>query len=382
MSVYELLSPQKVLYGSGSVAKVGAICKEYGNKALIVTGRNSAVANGSLDKVTASLQQEGIPYAWFNDLDPDPVMDSVIKGIEFGKKEKIDVIIALGGGSAIDTAKAIGVMMGNDGSLADYELTPPPFPGVPVIVIPTTAGTGSEATTGAVITNEEKMVKMCISSKHMIPKVAILDPELTITLPKNVTCATGMDALTHCIETYIATVSTPMSKPLSFEGIKLIAENFKKVIDSPEDLEARENMLKGSFYGGQAIANSATALVHAMSRPLGVYFHVSHGLANAILLTRVMEFNRSSVEEELALIAPAFGVNTVGLTMKEASIECIEAIRKLYDYTGLPKRLNEVGVKKELLPKLAHDAYVNRSNKINPRVATEEEILNMYLELF
>lgn len=382
MSVYELLGPQKVLYGSGSVSKVGAICKEYGNKALIVTGRNSAKENGSLDKVIESLQQEGISYVWFYDLDPDPVMDSVIKGIEIGKKEDVDVIIALGGGSAIDTAKAIGVMMGNEGTIADYELTPPPFAGVPVIVVPTTAGTGSEATTGAVITNTEKMVKMCIASKHMIPKVAILDPDLTISLPQKVTCATGMDALTHCIETYIATVATPMSKPLSLEGIKLLAENFRRVIDNPADLEARENMLKGSFYGGWAIANSATALVHAMSRPLGVYFHVSHGLANAILLPRVMEFNRSSVKEELAVIAPAFGVNTEGLTMEEASKECINAIRRLYDYTGLPKRLKEVGVKKELLPKLAHDAFVNRSNKINPRVATEEEILNMYLELF
>lgn len=382
MAINELYGPQKVVYGNGSISKVGEICKIYGSKALVVTGRTSAKNNGTLDKVMDSLKETGVEGFWFNDLDSDPVVESVEKGTVAGKEQGVDVIVALGGGSAIDTAKSIGVMMTNEGSIADYEFSAPPKKGIPLVAIPTTAGTGSEATKGAIITDPKRMVKMCIASADMIPKAAILDPELTKDLPHDISAATGMDALTHAIETYIATVSTPMSKPISLQGIKLIAENFEKVMANGKDMKAREGMMLGQYYGGWAISNSATALVHAMSRPLGVYFHVPHGLANAILLARVMKFNRSSIQEELVEMAPALGVETSEKTKEEIGDACIEVINRIYDSTGLPKKLSEVGAEKELLPKLAHDAFVNNSNKINPRVATEEEILNMYYELF
>lgn len=382
MSINELFGPQKVIYGCGAISKTGEICKEYGTKALVVTGRSSAKKNGTLDQVTASLKEAGIESVWFHDLDSDPVVESVEKGTEEGKKNQVDVIIALGGGSAIDTAKTIAVMLKNEGSIIDYEFCAPPNQGLPVIAIPTTAGTGSEATKGAIITDSKRMVKMCIASTDMIPDAAILDAQLTKDLPHDITCATGMDALTHAIETYIAAAATPMSKPISLQGIKMIAENFEKVMQNPMDMKAREGMMLGQYYGGWAIANSATALVHAMSRPLGVYFHVPHGLANAILLARVMEFNRESIEEELVEMAPAFGIDITGKSKSEVGTACINAIRSIYDATGLPKKLSQVGAKKELLPKLAHDAFVNHSNKINPRVATEEEILAMYDELY
>lgn len=382
MSINELFGPQKVIYGCGAISKVGEICKEYGKKALVVTGRSSAKRNGTLDKVIDSLKESGIESIWFHDLDSDPVVESVEKGTEKGKQNQVDMIVALGGGSAIDTAKTIAAMLKNEGSIRDYEFCAPPNKGLPLIAIPTTSGTGSEATKGAIITDSKRMVKMCILSTDLIPNVAILDAELTKDLPHDITCATGMDALTHAIETYIAAVATPMSKPISLQGIKMIAENFEKVIQDKTDMQAREGMMLGQYYGGWAIANSATALVHAMSRPLGVYFHVPHGLANAILLARVMEFNRESIENELVEMAPALGVDINGKSKSEIGTACINEIRHIYDVTGLPKKLSEVGAQKELLPKLAHDAFVNYSNKINPRVATEEEILNIYYELY
>lgn len=382
METYELYGPKRVIYGCGSLEKIGGLAKNYGSRALIVTGRSSAKKSGVLDKVINFLKASGVGSCWFNDLDSDPVVESVEKGAKAGLEYGADLIIAIGGGSAIDAAKAIGVMMKNKGKLADYEFKAPPVKGFPLIAIPTTAGTGSEATKAAVITDTKRMVKMCVGSENMIPEAALLDPELTRTLPHDITCTTGMDALTHCIETYIAAVATPMAKLIALEGIKLIAQNFIKVMDNGNDMQARTNMMLGQFCGGLAISNSATALVHAMSRPLGVYFHVPHGLANAILLARVMKFNQSAIENELAEMAPCFNVSVQNKNKKEIGDAVINAISEIYDHTGLPKKLSQVGAEKELLPKLAHDAFVNRSNKINPKVATEDEILAIYNELF
>lgn len=382
MKIFELFGPGKVVYGEGAILRTGEIACKYGKKALIVTGRYSAKKSGVLDKLIENLSEAGVESVWFNDLESDPVVQNVEEGVVTARAEEIDLIIALGGGSAIDTAKSIGVMLKNTGKLQDYEFEAPQNKGIPLIAIPTTAGTGSEATKGAVITDEERKIKMCIASSDMIPDVAILDPELTLNLPHDITCATGMDALTHAIETYIASVATPMAKFLAMEGIRLIAENFVRVMDDGQDLEARGNMLLGQFFAGWAISNSATALVHAMSRPLGVYFHVPHGQANAILLARVMRFNKESILNELVEMAPCFSVEVIGREENDIAEEVINAIADIYDHTGLPKKLSEVGVERKLLPTLAHDAFVNRSNRINPRVATEEEILEMYYELF
>jgi 1,3-propanediol dehydrogenase/alcohol dehydrogenase len=379
---YQFQMPPKVVYGQGALEKVGDITKLYGKKALLVTGKHSAKANGVLDRTIHCLERAGVEWNWFNGADPDPTMGNVEAGVAAGMKETADVVVALGGGSAIDTGKAIAVMMNNPGKISDYEFNEIPGPCLPVIAVPTTAGTGSEATKGAVITDEERMVKMGINSEKILPKAAILDPELTLSLPDHITAATGMDALTHAVETYIAQVATPMSKPYSLLSIRLLYENFEKVMTHGQDIEVRENMLIGQFYAGCAIANSATALVHAMSRPLGVYFHIPHGLANAILLTRVMRFNAETSFRPFYEMAPMFGIKAEGRDEKQTAELCIQAIEDIFNMTGLPKRLSQVGAKKEMLPKLAHDAAVNRSNKINIRVAEERQILDMYYELF
>ena len=309
-------------------------------------------------------------------------MNTVRKGTEKAKVQGIDFIIALGGGSALDAAKGISAMCTNAGDITDYEKSPLTKKGLPIIAIPTTAGTGSEISKFTVITDTERKIKMLIGGEAIIPKVAILDPCLTVMMPKDVTAATGMDALTHAIEAYISKVSQPMTDIYAIKAIELISENLPKAVLDGDNIEARQNMLMGQMYAGFAFSNASVALVHAMARPLGAYFDVAHGLANALLLPKVMEFNRPACKDKFVKVAIAMGEKVDGLSENDASSAAVKAINNLFLEMGLPKSLKEVGVLGESIKDLAKDAIESGSVLFNPRKPSLEEIIDIYEQIY
>lgn len=382
MAVNVFRSPGKIIYNAGAIEQIGAAAKQYGSKAMLVTGRNSAKKNGSLDKIVSLLASSGLATAVFAEIESDPSVDIVGRGVDFARENGIDVIVALGGGSPLDAAKAISVMITNPGTIVDYEKKSPQVNGIPVIAVPTTAGTGSEVSRYVVITDNQRHIKMLIGGETMVPKVAILDPNLTVSMPGHVTAATGMDALTHAMEAYISKVAQPLTLVHSLTAIRLISNNLIKAIVNPENLTARSNMLLGQLHAGFAFSNASVALVHSMSRPLGAYFGVPHGLGNAILLPEVMNFNRVACPEKFVEIAAAMGEITADLSVREASGLAIKAINDLFEETGLPKTLMEIGVTRESLPQLSKDAFESGSTLNNPRQPSVDQIIKIYEKIY
>lgn len=382
MSVTVFQSPGRIVFGPGAVEHVGEEAARYGSRVLLVADRGLSQRTGLPERVKNILVKTGLQVKVFAEVEPDPSVETVEKGVVTAQEAGSDVILALGGGSTLDAAKGISIMLTNTGTIADYEGKEPALPGVPIIAVPTTAGTGSEVSRFTVITDHIRKIKMLIRGSALIPRVALLDPVLTVTMPPAVTAATGMDALTHAIEAYISKVAQPTTDLLALSAIKLISGNLVKAVMDGENLAARSNMLLGQMQAGLAFSNAATALVHAMSRPLGAYFGVPHGVANAILLTRVMEFNRPSCPEKFRDIAEAMGEVVTGFPLREASYLAVKAIRELFYETGLPRCLKEVGVNKDSISQLAQDASKSSSVLINPRQPTLDEIVNIYLQCY
>lgn len=375
-------SPKKIIYGEGSVEQVGIETKKYGSKVMIITGRSSSKKTGALDKIIDSLKSENLQYIVFDKVESDPSVDTVDLGTKIAKEEDVNVIIALGGGSPLDAAKAISIMINNPGNIVDYESKEPQIHGVPVIAVPTTAGTGSEVSRFIVITDTKRKIKMLIGGEALVPEVAILDGELTLMVPPDVTAATGMDALTHAIEAYISKKAQPATNVQAISAISIISNNLAKAVQNGENIEARNNMLFAQMQAGFAFSNASVALVHAMSRPLGAYFGVPHGLANAILLPRVMEYNKAACPEKFKDIAKAMGENTEGLSLRDASNLAVKAVKDLYSETGLPTKLRDVGVKEESIEDLAKDAIKSGSALVNPRKASLEDLIEIYKSIY
>lgn len=375
-------SPEKIIYGEDTVTLTGKEAQSFGNKVLVVTGKGSSKKTGALDKVLKSLKDSSLEYIVFDKVESDPSVNTVREGVKIAKKEAADLIVALGGGSALDAAKGISIMIGNEGDIVDYEKKSPEKTGLPIIAIPTTAGTGSEVTRFTIITDTERKIKMLIGGSTLIPKVAILDHKLSVMMPPAVTAATGMDALTHAIEAFISKKSQPTTEMYALTAIKIISGNLAKAVLDGENLEARKNMLLGQMYAGLAFSNASVALVHSMSRPLGAYFKVPHGLANALLLPVVMEFNRAACAEKFASIAKAMGEKTNHKSVRDASSLAVDAVDKLFSEIGLPNTLKEVGVEKDLIEKMAEDAMASGSTANNPRKPSMEELVQIYNKIY
>lgn len=384
MSIMTFQIPEKIVFGAGSIQTAGAEISKLGEKALVVTGRNSTKKSGALPLLEESLREASIGYTIFDDVNPDPDVGTVERGREIALKEKCDVVVALGGGSAMDAAKAIAMLVTNAGSIADYEgAVPQKKSSLPFVAIPTTAGTGSEVTRYSVITDTERNIKMLLASPGMLPTVAILDPELTITMPSHITAATGFDALTHAIEAYISKKATPMSQMYSIEAITRICRSITEATYAAHNMKAREDMLFGQMCAGIANNNSSVALVHAMSRPMGAHYGIPHGLANAILLPAVMKYNAPSCSHLLAEIAEAMGIRTAGLSIRERAYSVVDAIETLYNDSPLEKSLREINIPEKGLAVMAHDAFVNGSTLNNPRMPeSEEEVCELYKAVY
>jgi alcohol dehydrogenase class IV len=340
-----------------------------------------------LNEIKNSLELAGVAYSVYNKVVNEPTMGYTEEGLKAYKESGADFLIAVGGGSPIDTAKAIAALATNPGRKVTEFLgaNKIPNPGSPLIAIPTTAGTGSEVTQFTIITDTDRDVKMLISSPMIMPKVALVDPLLTLSMPQHITMATGLDALTHAIEAYVSVKAHPLTDTLALQAIRIIGANLRQAWSNGDNLEARTNMIIGSLHAGMAFSNASVALVHGMARPIGAYFHVPHGVSNAALLPIVIEFSIPGNPERYADIAEAMGEVTEGHSLLDAAYLAAEAVERLNDDLKVPT-LEELGVEEEkfnkLVEKMAEDAIASGSPGNNPRKATKEEIVELYKKAY
>jgi alcohol dehydrogenase len=328
--------------------------------------------------VVARLAEAGLATVIFHDVAPNPRDTSVDLGAKVAVSEGCDVLVAVGGGSPMDTAKAIGVVATQSGRAQDYEGYGKVLrPITPLIAIPTTSGTGSEVTFWAVITDTARSFKMTMGSAFCAPRVALVDPDLTVGLPAGITAYTGVDALTHAIEGYTATLSEPLTDSLAVSAIRLVNRGLRRAYANGANLEARYDMSLASLLAGVAFGNSDTAAVHCMGEAIGGLYDTPHGLAMAIYLPVVAEYSCIAVPEKYAVVAEALGEDVAGLSELEAAKRAPIAIRKLTEDLGIPSA-SEVGVLREDLPRLAQAASVNVAVESNPRVATESDFLALF----
>ena len=377
MHIHDFFIPEGVIYGVGALDRLADEARGLGRKALIVIGKASLERTGELTKIEAALQSGEIDTILFSGVESDPSIETVDAGTEEAIGNACDMVVAAGGGSVIDAGKAIAGMVTNEGSVREYlegrEISARP---IPFIAIPTTAGTGAEVTKNSVLTNRQKGYKRSIRHRWLIPNIAIVDPELTLSLPPEVTATTGMDTLAQLIEPYASRRSTPITDALALYGMELVARSLKTAVKNGSDIEARSNMSLASLLSGMALANSGLGAAHALSHPLGVHWGVPHGCGCAILLPHVMEFNLQAAREKYARVAMAFGEDVHGLGAEEAARRGVERVRKLSNEIGIPSGLSEFGIGKEHLARLARESHGSSLNG-NPVEASDEDLVKI-----
>lgn len=381
---FSFTGAKKIVFGNGSLLTLAAQVKEHhAQNPLVVIDKNLA-KTGLQEKIASILVSDGIKFTVYDKVEPEPQIELADEGAQLAIKSKCDCVIGVGGGSAMDVAKAIAVIATNKGAAADYlGLGKVPKPGLPKIMIPTTAGTGSEVTFTAVFVRKNLKKKEGMNSPYLYPELALLDPELTLSLPPAPTAETGLDALCHAIESYTSINSSPMSEMFSLEAIALIAENLRTCVHDGKNIAARERMLLGSLYAGIGLANAGVTAVHSLSYPLGGKFGVSHGLANTMLLAPVMAFNLAGALEKFADVADAMGECVEGLPSREAAYLAVDAVEALIDDCGITSSIKDFGVKEEDFPALADVAMtVARPLENNPRKMTKEDMIAIYAQAF
>lgn len=373
---YQFQTPTKIISGIGSTAEIIKELNDLHAKKVLLITDPGLVQAGVAQQVVEMLKQAAVEVEIFDAVEPDPSIQVATKAAEMAKNVKANVLIALGGGSAIDTAKSAALLVTNGGYLKDYAgVNKVVKPILPLIAVPTTAGTGSEVTIFAVMSDPEKQEKFTISSALIAPAVAVLDPLLTLKLPPSVTAFTGMDALTHAIEAFTSSIAQPATDALALSAIKLILKHLPVAVGRGDNIMARDGMLQASLLAGIAFNNAFLGLAHAIASPLGGHFHVPHGLANAVMLPYVMEYNLPTAVRRYAEIGRALGLQAVGDTPRAVAEKTVAAITQLARDINIPEKLSNIGAKEELLPLVARDALKSIQLKFNVRNASEKEIL-------
>jgi alcohol dehydrogenase class IV len=384
MKTFSFTGAKKIVFGRGSFAALPEHIAELKIlRPLIVLDRNLA-ETGFREKVDGVLAKAGIGYVIYDKTEPEPPLELADEGTKLALKKKCDGIIGIGGGSAMDLAKAIAVLATNKGKAEDYlGLNKVPAPGLPKIMVPTTAGTGSEVTFTAVFIRKKLKKKEGMNSPYLYPELALLDPELTLSLPPHPTAATGIDALCHAIESYTSVNASPMSEMMSIEAIRLISDNLRTAVHDGSNIEAREAMLLGSLYAGLGLANAGVTAVHSLSYPLGGKYGISHGLANTIMLPRVMAFNLPGALEKFVDIAEVMGEIVDDLPLRETAYLAVEAVEALIEDCGIMTTLEELEIPETDFPELAKVAMtVARPLANNPCKMTLEEMVELYQEAY
>ena len=385
MSHFTFNTSPSIRFGTGIIAQLGDIVRaEIGTRILLVTDPGM-VATGIVDRVSDVLQATGVEITLFAEVEADPPEAVIEAAAASARAASVEGVVGLGGGSSLDVAKLAALLAVGQESLADvYGVGNARGPKLPLILVPTTSGTGSEVTPISIVTTG-KSEKMGVVSPVILPEIAVLDPELTLGLPTHVTAATGIDAMVHAIEAYASASpnNNPVSRTLAKEALRLMGGALERAVTTPDDIDARTDMLLGSMLAGQAFANSPVAAVHALAYPIGGHFKVPHGLSNALVLPHVLRFNAVTAPEPYAEIAAFAFPALEGLTSQAAASAFIGAMQDLSQACGLQQHLREVGIGQDDLPLLARDA-MNQTRLLvnNPRALSEQDALAIYEAAF
>jgi alcohol dehydrogenase len=382
--VCNFFSPMKIVLGQDMVKKVGDEVKALGRSKPIIVTDPGLVAAGTVKIVEDALRAMRMEAGIFARVEPEPPARIVEECTQAIRAGKYDIVIGLGGGSSLDIAKGAAIMATNPGTISDYYgIDTVPKPGLPKILIPTTAGTGSEATRSIVVTDEKDNTKKSVASTYAIPEVAILDPMLTLSMPPALTANTGMDALVHAIESYVSATTTPFSEILAIEAIQLIVHNLPLAYSKGNNVIARYNMLLAANLAGLAFASSRLGAVHGLAYVIDIDYHIPHGRANAIMLPHVMNFNKTGNLQKFARIAEALGENIAGLSAFEAAEKSVEAVKNLLKALQIPFTLSEYGIPKDHLPNLVAGGMKQARLFVpNPRDLTREDVKGIYENAF
>jgi alcohol dehydrogenase class IV len=399
-TLWNFYSAGRLIMGCGAVRELGAAAKRLDVESVLVITDPALVAAGVLDRVRRPLAAAGLTCQVFDGGEPEPSFDCADRALAAARACRPQAIVGLGGGSNMDLAKTTATVLTHGGSYRDYfSFDRVPGPILPLICVPTTAGTGSEVSHAAVLTDHEQGVKVSTLSQHLRPRLAVVDPELTLSCPPRATADSGIDALTHAIEAYTATRFSnldvppgttspyegkfPLADMLAEEAIRLIGRHLVTAVREPDNLEARSGMALAATLAGLAFSNAAVALVHAMEYPLGGTLHCSHGAGNGLLLPHVMRFVLPERARELARIAELLGAELSGVSLESDAQSAISAVERLREQIGVPARIREIGGTEDQLPEFAAKAFsIQRLMLLTPRAVTEADILAIYREAF
>ncbi len=378
--------PPRIEFGEGAIANLADHVKTFGGKKPLIVSDAGISKVGILSQAVAPLEDANLPYVTYVDIEPNPTDVSITQGVEVYQKEKCDGVIAVGGGSVMDAAKAIRLLTTHAPPLEPYYVDSDGANKIrddmpPLICVPTTSGTGSEVSQGAVITDTslrttDRWRKRAIITRFNMANLALLDPVLTVKMPPTLTAATGMDAITHGIEAYVATKHHPIAEGVALQALKILGKNIRTAYHNGENIVARGEMLLASCMAAFSFQKGLGA-VHSIAHQLSTDAPIPHGVANAILLPHVMEFNLPHVIEKYADVADALGVNLEGMSKGEAACAAIDEIRELNAELNMPTGLGEAGLDREKMPKLAADAMLDHCYKLNPRQCTEQDMLHL-----
>jgi alcohol dehydrogenase len=383
-TVFSFQGAGEIHFGCGAINQLADLSARYGANPVLVV-MDPSLSGGSLkSQVFGDLKKKGLTPILFDRIEPEPSPASAEAGSGHARRRGCCLVIGIGGGSTMDTAKAAAILARNRGKVSDYVgLDRVPNPGLPTILVPTTAGTGSEVTFTAVFTDRAAKTKGGINSRFLYPTAALLDPELTLGLPPQVTAQTGMDALTHAMEAYTSNKANPLSDMVAEKAMALIGRYLKKAVKNGKDIEAREGMLLGSLLAGMALANAGVGAVHAMAYPLGALFNIPHGLANAVLLPYVLEFNRSACPERFARMDQLLSGSSPDQTVSRGAQRCIRRIAALSKSIGIPVNLMELSIPQKAIQAMAEGAIkVARPIENNPRTITVKDIAALYEKMY
>ncbi|HYF91003.1 MAG TPA: iron-containing alcohol dehydrogenase [Symbiobacteriaceae bacterium] len=382
MDMFTFSAPVDICFGVGVINGLGDQVKAMGKRVLLITDKG-IVGAGVADTVTGVLKKAGLDVVLFTEIQENPRDTTCINAAQLCAAEGCDVVVGLGGGSPMDVAKVVAVMMTNPGKHPrefegrdKMEKDPMPF-----VLVPTTAGTAAEVTYNAVIVDTERTFKFTIISKRLAPKLAVLDPQLTAGKPAGLTASTGMDALTHAIESYTNTLVNPIADALAVKAIQLIGGSLRTAVVQGQNLQARSDMLLGSLIAGLAFNMTRLGLVHAMSHPMSAYFDVPHGIANAMLLSPIMEFNMFGALDRTAEIGRLLGEKTCGLSPVDAGLKGVAAVRRLADDVGIPHWLKEVGVTADRIPEMVEQTMKSGNVLVNPRQVKPKDVAQLFSNL-
>lgn len=367
----------RVVYGPGTICQLGDVAAEFGGRRVLVVSDAHLVALGHVDRAIHSLREAALEPVLFDHAEENPTTRTVDECAQFAREKSIDLIVGLGGGSSMDCAKGCNFILTNGGRIQDYWGTGKATkPMLPMIAVPTTAGTGSEAQSFALIADEQTHQKMACGDKKAAARVAILDPELTVTMPASVTSATGIDAISHAVETYVTTRRNPLSQVFSREAWRLLEANFETVLREPNNIEARGAMLLGANFAGTAIENSMLGATHACANPLTAHLGLAHGVAIGLMLPHVVRFNGPVVEHAYAEL---IGSSSLDVADYEDAAGCLAArIQELVAESGQPQQLSHCGLDRNLIPVLADEAIQQWTGKFNPRPLNHQDFVELY----